>query len=128
MSQAASTVQRFRCTPAARNSTPRPHRTGFPLTAIAGVDADVVSREVACPYARSATSRAQVHDDRNVRGEQLAMRGALAEGMRASIAAHQNTSHTNFDARGIESNARPAGCGQDSAPVGIPAGKRRLNE
>ena len=96
---------------------------GHGSSAVAGVDVDVLLREVAGPHASAAAAGAQVDNDGDIFREHLFVRDALVERMFAAAAANGDSREPDVDALEIEIDAGAAGGGEDAAPVGVGAGE-----
>jgi len=70
----------------------------------------------------------QIHNNRNVIGEQAVGSGALVERKRLPFAQDLDAGHGDFYQRGIEFDIGAASCGEDASPVGIATGESSLDE
>jgi hypothetical protein len=101
------------------------------LASVAGINADIVAGEIARPDARVcvfsiACAPAQIHHDRDVLGEKLAMRSPLAEGAGAATAENSKAREMNLHAIRVKCHAGTSRGGKDATPIGIGSCQRGL--
>src|SRR5882724_5015118 len=89
--------------------------------AIGGVDADVFRGEIASPVARAGFAGVQIHNQRNVFGEEFVARGAFIEIDRLAASQYRDAGHLDVHKGGVKLHSGAPGGGKNAAPVGVAA-------